>query len=209
LNGAGLTQRGLQFLGVKLLLTMTPRPDLTWENPGPKPLRYTVPDPEPRARFVPATACRFVSADQIHRILRDDQTNLTDRLMLPIEQAPSLPPATTRVDPADLGLPRVVYRRPAPDRIDINVTADQDGYVRVIESFDPGWRATLDGAPVQILPGDDVFLAVRVPPGVHTLQFVYHTPGGAVGLAISGVSVVCLTLLGWVVNRQRLRSPAA
>ena len=72
-----------------------------------------------------------------------------------------------------------------------------------------GWSATLDGRPTDVLPGDDVFLTVKVPPGEHQLRLVYHTPGAAAGWVISGVGVVCLTVLAAASGRWRRRTAAA
>ena len=54
--------------------------------------------------------------------------------------------------------------------------AEPPGYLRVIESFDPGWSATIDGPRTEISPANDALLAVHVAPGQHTIRFTYRTP---------------------------------
>jgi uncharacterized membrane protein YfhO len=76
-------------------------------------------------------------------------------------------------------------QRPSPDRIEVGFSAETDGWVRLLESFDEGWTASLDGAPVPPERVDGVLLAVSVPAGVHRLSFEYRTPGAIAGSLMS------------------------
>ncbi|HEX6199940.1 MAG TPA: YfhO family protein, partial [Thermoanaerobaculia bacterium] len=58
----------------------------------------------------------------------------------------------------------------------------------VAETWDPGWRATVDGEPVPVEPVDGVLLGVRVEPGAGRLALTYRPEGLGWGLG--------LTLLG-------------
>ena len=49
----------------------------------------------------------------------------------------------------------VTYRRLSSDAIAVDVNASESGYVRVLESWDDGWTATVDGQPADVVPGDD------------------------------------------------------
>jgi uncharacterized membrane protein YfhO len=98
--------------------------------------------------------------------------------------------------------PSVTYERPSSDAIVVKVQTDQTGFLRVIESFDPGWHASVDGVPVRVLPADGFALAVRVEPGVHEVRFEYHTPGVMTGVTVSLVSFVLLVMLAF--NRRSL-----
>ncbi len=48
------------------------------------------------------------------------------------------------------------------------------GYVMVAETLAPGWRATLDGKPVEIFAADIAFRGVAIPEGRHRLEMVYR-----------------------------------
>lgn len=54
-----------------------------------------------------------------------------------------------------------------------------------IDSYYPGWRASLDGGEIDILRADDAFKAVVVPEGTHRVEFRYQSKTTSMGLAIS------------------------
>ena len=54
--------------------------------------------------------------------------------------------------------------------------------------YGKGWRAYIDGEPVDIERADIGFMAISVPAGDHSVQLEYCTPGIFAGLAISIVS---------------------
>jgi uncharacterized membrane protein YfhO len=88
------------------------------------------------------------------------------------------------------------------------VTAPAPGYLRVLESWDPGWHASLDGQAVRAVPGNDVFLSVAVPAGRHMVTFEYATPGLGLGVLASLISAVLLALLLALCSRSRAAVPA-
>lgn len=72
--------------------------------------------------------------------------------------------------------------------------------------YDPGFTATVDGKPADLLLFKDAFLSLELTPGTHTIAFTYHSQGLAVGALISFVSLLLLaliTLMGKVI-RPRL-----
>lgn len=70
---------------------------------------------------------------------------------------------------------------------DITVTANlsQDGYLVLTDAYDPDWRASIDGQPVPLLRANDVFRAVAVPAGEHTITFHYEPRAVRVGLYVT------------------------
>jgi len=88
----------------------------------------------------------------------------------------------------------------------VNFEADsrQGGLAVVSEVWHPGWRAHLDGEPVEVLRANGAFLAVEVPPGNHTLSLVFEPPGLSPGWGLtSGAALVLLLLGGWRVLKPR------
>jgi uncharacterized membrane protein YfhO len=72
------------------------------------------------------------------------------------------------------------------------VSASGNGIVLVRNTFDAGWRATVDGDPAPVLRTDFFLQGVPVTAGRHTILLTYRDPAIGAGLAIS---VVVLTLL--------------
>jgi hypothetical protein len=73
----------------------------------------------------------------------------------------------------------------------------------VQDAWWPGWRASIDGNPAQLLPADLLVRAVRWPPGRHRLEMVYEPPALRAGLALSGVGVALTLLLAVRAGRAR------
>lgn len=78
------------------------------------------------------------------------------------------------------------------------VVAHRPGRIEIAETWDGGWRASLDGESVPLatweaVPGAQM-LAVDVPPGRHRLRLAYRPRGLVAGAAVSGVSLLLLIL---------------
>ncbi len=76
-----------------------------------------------------------------------------------------------------------------------SVHAGTDQVLFATIPYDGGWRATVDGQPAQVLRALDVFTAVRVPEGEHTVRFTYSPPGLTAGCWVSAVSVLAFVAL--------------
>jgi uncharacterized membrane protein YfhO len=53
------------------------------------------------------------------------------------------------------------------------------------DSFHPGWQATVDGKPVEILRANGFVRGVPVETGTHEVEFVYRPAGLRRGLPLS------------------------
>lgn len=84
-----------------------------------------------------------------------------------------------------------------PNSVSLSVSTQQGGYLVLADSWYPGWLATIDGEPVEVLRADYLFRAVYVPAGVHQLDFRYHPLSLYIGLAISAFSWLAVALLLW------------
>jgi hypothetical protein len=69
--------------------------------------------------------------------------------------------------------------RYANTEIEVAVDAPTGGVLVLNDVWHPWWRATLDGAPAEILKANVIFRAVVVPPGRHTIRFAFYPLTGA------------------------------
>jgi hypothetical protein len=95
----------------------------------------------------------------------------------------------------------IVYSRPSSDRIELISTASQPGFASVLESWDPGWVATVDGAYAPVLQANGFALKVPVAAGRHIVQLSYRTLGRTTGWILSAIDVA---LLGALLMRKDL-----
>ena len=74
-----------------------------------------------------------------------------------------------------------------PDRLDLAVAAagPAPSLLLVNRTWDDGWRATVDDAPVRPMRADVSLLALPIPPGEHRVALRYRDPALAVGLPLS------------------------
>lgn len=66
------------------------------------------------------------------------------------------------------------------------------GFVVLLDRYDPGWRATLDGRPAPVLVANHMFRAVEVTAGSHQIVFEFHQRGLEAGVVVSSLSLLAL-----------------
>jgi uncharacterized membrane protein YfhO len=81
-----------------------------------------------------------------------------------------------------------------PERVEIAATLDSPGWLVLTDTYYPGWQATIDGQPAEILPVNIMFRAVAVPEGEHTVVFEFKPRSLQVGLWISGLALLVLVV---------------
>ncbi len=84
------------------------------------------------------------------------------------------------------------YSRPDSDHIVVQSSMPRSGVVHVLEAYDPGWTADVDGAPSPVLEAKPLGMDVAVPAGDHLVRLSYHTPGRMTGALLSLLSVCLL-----------------
>lgn len=93
------------------------------------------------------------------------------------------------------GSAAVAVVRRTPDRIELSVAAEAATTVVVEQSYDSGWRATVDGKPARVSPADIDFQALQVPAGRHRVVLVYEPDSFRQGLVVSLLGLVGLFAL--------------
>jgi uncharacterized membrane protein YfhO len=67
----------------------------------------------------------------------------------------------------------------------------------------PAWQARVDGSPAHVEVADEALRAVAVPPGDHSVVFVYDSPALAIGATISALTVLGIVVVGLGTCRAR------
>ena len=79
-----------------------------------------------------------------------------------------------------------------PTEIEIEVEMEQEGWLVLRDTFDPGWEAQIDQSEAKIFRADYLFRAVRVPEGKHVVRFRYRPDSFYWGTASSLLSSAVL-----------------
>ena len=85
--------------------------------------------------------------------------------------------------------------------------AKRPGVLVLADAFYPGWRASVDGQAAAIYPANVLFRGVPVPAGEHTVVFTFEPSGWRLGLAVAGLGILLMAVLGllawWGFRRRR------
>ena len=145
----------------------------------------------------------------------DDQ--VLDRLL-----DPSFDPLRTVLVEADTtGLPAstgtsptatIVEERPDSIRVRLDGTSGAgggSGVLVLLDSWAPGWKATVDGEDAPVWIGNFAVRAVPIPAGAVEVEFHYEPMGYAIGRVVSLAALVLVLgalVIGW--RRRREADPA-
>lgn len=85
-----------------------------------------------------------------------------------------------------------------PRHLEYESQSSADGLAIFSEIWYPGWTATIDGTPADVLRANYILRALKVPAGQHTIEFTFEPEPYRVGNKITSISswLVLLVLLG-------------
>jgi hypothetical protein len=162
-----------------------------------EPLRvFAVPQPQPRAYL--AEGLRVATGPEALATLVDPSFDFRREVL--IEEGSRREP-----HPEDPGACRIVDYR--PDRVEIDVDARRPAVAVLLDSYDPGWRAALDGSSVPVLRANVAFRAVAVPPGRHRVRMEYRPRALTAGLVVTALAAGALIVA--LLARRRAPRPSA
>jgi hypothetical protein len=101
---------------------------------------------------------------------------------------------------------RATTTRHSPGLLEIKTASARAGYLVLSEVFYPGWKATVDGAPVAIERADYLLTALPLPAGDHTIIYRFNPSSfkiGALVTAVTWLGAIGATIFSW--RRQRAR----
>jgi hypothetical protein len=158
---------------------------------------FHVPDPLPRAYIVDGV--RIADEPESYRAVQDPAFDPRHEVIL---SGGVLPRASTT---GFTGRARVALSRVNAVRLEADLEAP--GILVLVDAYDPGWRASVDGERVPVLRANLLFRAVALPPGRHVVEFRYRPPGALGGVLMS----VCAAAFGlgyWELRGRNRRLPA-
>ena len=162
------------------------------------PIRlFRVPNPVPRAYAV--GRFRAASESRALAVLQDPSFDPHLEVILP--EGTAVSGGTT----AFRGSVRELWRRSTGAGFETDF--EEPGLLVVVEALYPGWKATVDDHPAELLLANLLFRAVRVGAGRHRVALSYRAPGLKWGALLSGYAA-CAALAFWEICRLRSRRPA-
>jgi len=187
----------LRFHGVGVVLTPPDRsldlepvplrdaPVRAWRIPDPAPMAWLAVAPRPATD--PKAALAQVAADP---------------------QAATRPPVEGVADRGSAGPARPLAAAwDGASRVALDLPDDATGVVVLNQSWAPGWRASIDGAPAPVLRAGGTRVAVAVQAGDRRLDLRYRPGGWVAGLqACAAGGLSWLVLLGAALRRRSIQS---
>lgn len=80
----------------------------------------------------------------------------------------------------------------AATHVALHTSSSHGGFLVFHDTYYPGWKAFVDGEEHEIYRANYLFRAVLLPPGEHTVEFVYHPLSLCLGATISSLTLICI-----------------
>ena len=93
-----------------------------------------------------------------------------------------------------------------PNAVTLQVLLTEPGYVVLLDRYDPGFRAVVDGEETDVYRANHLFRAVRVPEGEHTVHFYFRPKGLALGTLITLFTLIGVLVIS-VQERRKSGGP--
>ncbi|MCY3781053.1 MAG: YfhO family protein [Chloroflexi bacterium] len=91
----------------------------------------------------------------------------------------------------------------APEEIVVHIDTADNAILSLSLPHYPGWKASLNGEPVPIIPAYAGLSAVEIPAGQHSLSLTFAPDTYAVGVIVSGLTWLALALYGLLALLRR------
>lgn len=95
-----------------------------------------------------------------------------------------------------------VIKKHSPNKIEIESSASDRGFVVLSDPFYPGWRVYVDGVETKILRADFAFRAVIVPKGKHYVVFKYDPDSFKIGILLGLFGLSGMLGQGLILRRK-------
>ncbi len=177
--------RAAELGGVGAILESLPRPAA---SPASEARRLAIRDFQslPRAILVPEA----VAVEESEALRATLSPKVDPRRTAVLEDAEPLAAAASW-DPEASSV-RLVARGPA--RVELEARLPAAGVLVLFDSYEQGWRATVDGTAASVLRADAAFRGLRLTAGTHRVVFSYAPAGLREGVGAGLVGILGLLL---------------
>ena len=139
-----------------------------------------------------------VATNQAAALAQISATEFDARRVVLLEEEP--PPAKRSGEGGATGTAtnesvRVVSHE--PDDVTIEASTPRPAYLVLLDTYFPGWTATVNGEPTRIVRADYNFRAVSLPAGKATVHFAYRPMSFRIGLYLCGAGLLALGAAWW------------
>jgi hypothetical protein len=183
----------LRVMGVTHVMSDRPWPEAESIHTTDDATLYRLPDGLGRAWIVPSA--RHIAPGEMLQALSDPAFDPAVELLLEGEPSSS---AHSLIRPFVHSL----TLQDTLNRVTIRAVLDAPGYLVLADTWYPGWRATVDGEPTELLRANYAFRAVSLEAGEHTVEMVYRPTSVLVGGVLSLAATTAI-VVGLVVARRR------
>lgn len=200
------TQQALELLGVRFYLHKFSDGRLPWAYPfWEYPQYQSIWKDKTYELFENAHAYPRVFLASNYTVLHDkleilqslfaDTTNRNDTII--VEDTPSIEPK--------IGDGKATITSYTPDKIVIQTKSDVSKLLFLSDTYDSGWRASVDGIKTSILRADYAFRAVPLPSGEHTVIFRYQPNSFRWGLFVGFASLLTILVGSFCMKKYEYR----
>ena len=141
----------------------------------------------------PASAIHAMSAyDSVDEIVE----KIIDQESDPHEMFLSMDPEIEMPESADYAPVEIRSIRRGVDSLQIETSAEGDSAIRIIENWNPWWKACIDGKPARLIRADLTFMALELPGGEHAVELNYRPLPLYLGILLSLLGILlCLLIM--------------
>jgi len=168
---------------------------------GPDGTLYVVPGALPRAFLVPDAKVDD-TGDSLTQLI-NGTFDPTRTIVVDLKKGSSQLADTRDVSSEQsIGIAQIV--EDDLTKLTVRIRAHRSGYLQVNDSWAPGWKAMLDGKPVELLRSNYAFRAAFVPAGEHLVEMVYRPWPEIIAIDVEAGAVLIMIIASVASARVRL-----
>jgi hypothetical protein len=195
--------RVLRLMNVGYVLAESPPPGLS--PVGDVAHLFRLSQPLPRVWIVSQARVIVDPEEVLSELMAANFDPTAEVLLEPALHAPKQLDGSDFTDGASTVAPQSSGPTPDPQLISlreegnsrtIDLVVSQPGYLVLAYTHYPGWHATVDGRPTEILRANYVFMALPLGPGEHQVMLRFQPMSLMLGAVLSGLSL--LVVIGMV-----------